>query len=144
MGGNRDDGGSGGSADLSGMKTEFLVQMDGVGNDTNGILVLAATNLPWKLDPALRRRFQRRIHIGLPETKARASLFEIGIGDTPNTLKPNDYKMLGEITEGFSGSDISVVTQDALMVPVKKITTARHFKKVWIAYREMTWLLLIV
>lgn len=39
------------------MKTEFLVQMEGVGNQDQGILVLGATNLPWALDPAIRRRF---------------------------------------------------------------------------------------
>lgn len=48
------------------VKTEFLVQMQGVGNDDQGILVLGATNLPWALDPAIRRRFERRIYIPLP------------------------------------------------------------------------------
>lgn len=38
------------------IKTEFLVQMNGVGNDTDGVLVLAATNIPWQLDSAIRRR----------------------------------------------------------------------------------------
>lgn len=38
------------------IKTEFLVQMQGVGNDSSGVLVLGATNLPWGLDPAIRRR----------------------------------------------------------------------------------------
>jgi len=38
------------------VKTEFLVQMQGVGNDSDGILVLGATNLPWGLDSAIRRR----------------------------------------------------------------------------------------
>lgn len=38
------------------VKTEFLVQMQGVGNNNDGVLVLGATNLPWALDPAIRRR----------------------------------------------------------------------------------------
>jgi vacuolar protein-sorting-associated protein 4 len=42
---------------LIGAKTEILVQMDGVGKDNDGLLVLAATNIPWSLDPAIRRRF---------------------------------------------------------------------------------------
>ena len=45
------------------IKTEFLVQMQGVGNDMDGILVLGATNVPWELDNAIRRRFQKRIYI---------------------------------------------------------------------------------
>lgn len=40
------------------IKTEFLVQMQGVGNDMDGILVLGATNIPWILDAAIRRRFE--------------------------------------------------------------------------------------
>jgi vacuolar protein-sorting-associated protein 4 len=42
------------------LKTEFLIQMQGVGNDDEGILVLGATNIPWALDPAVRRRFQKK------------------------------------------------------------------------------------
>ena len=49
------------------MKTEFLVQINGVGNDQSGVLVLGATNLPWTLDSAIRRRFEKRIYIPLPE-----------------------------------------------------------------------------
>lgn len=41
------------------VKTEFLVQMNGVGRDLAGVLVLAATNMPWALDPAIRRRYHQ-------------------------------------------------------------------------------------
>ena len=53
------------------IKTEFLVQMQGVGNDNDGVLVLGATNIPWVLDAAIRRRFEKRIYIDLPEANAR-------------------------------------------------------------------------
>ena len=56
------------------LKTEFLIQMQGVGKDDKGILVLGATNIPWGLDPAVRRRFQKKIYISLPESNARKSL----------------------------------------------------------------------
>merc|ERR1711974_174677 len=68
------------------IKTEFLVQMQGVGNDTDGILVLGATNIPWQLDAAIRRRFEKRIYIDLPEEHARAHMFKIHMGDTKATI----------------------------------------------------------
>jgi vacuolar protein-sorting-associated protein 4 len=84
------------------IKTEFLVQMQGVGNDTRGILVLGATNTPWALDPALRRRFERRIYIPLPDKDARVTMFKIHIGDTPVEIYEEDYEKLGEMTEGWA------------------------------------------
>lgn len=67
--------------------------MQGVGHDDTGVLVLGATNLPWALDPAIRRRFERRIYISLPEYEARYWFFLLRLGmlkrgmkDTPNTL----------------------------------------------------------
>src|ERR1700761_8328482 len=55
----------------SGMKTELLVQMDGVGHDNKDVFVLAATNVPWTLDTALLSRLQRKIYIPLPQNSAR-------------------------------------------------------------------------
>lgn len=52
-------------------KTEFLTQMQGVGRDDQGILVLGATNIPWALDSAIRRRFEKRIYIPLPDLESR-------------------------------------------------------------------------
>lgn len=149
---------------------------------TKGILVLGATNIPWVLDAAIRRRFEKRIYIPLPEAPARTGMFKLHIGNTPNTLTEKvvclelvltafffisfdgvmltddplrsrdpeiqcvprrknensmklmrclqDFKKLGEISEGYSGADISVAVRDALMQPVRKVQTATHFKKV--------------
>jgi len=78
------------------IKTEFLVQMQGVGVDNDGILVLGATNIPWTLDSAIRRRFEKRIYIPLPDPMARARMFELHIGGTPNALKQADFKVLAK------------------------------------------------
>ncbi|KEY73839.1 hypothetical protein S7711_03134 [Stachybotrys chartarum IBT 7711] len=112
------------------IKTEILVQMEGVGNDSQGILVLGATNIPWQLDGAIRRRFQRRVHIGLPDVNGRARMFKLAIGDTETALQPSDLHVLATKSEGFSGSDITNVVQSALMRPVRKILQATHFKPV--------------
>merc|ERR1712093_936687 len=112
------------------IKTEMLVQMDGVGRDSKGVLVLGATNIPWQLDAAIRRRFQRRVHISLPDLPARTKMFEISVGTTPCELTGADFRTQGELSEGYSGSDISIAVQDALMQPVRKIQMATHYKKV--------------
>lgn len=112
------------------IKTEFLVQMQGVGNDTEGILVLGATNIPWVLDAAIRRRFEKRIYIPLPEEHARSNMFRVNLGNTPNNLTEKDFQLLGSKTEGYSGADISILVRDALMQPVRKVQTATHFRRV--------------
>lgn len=93
-------------------------------------MVLGATNIPWVLDSAIRRRFEKRIYIPLPEEHARVTIFKIHIGNTPHSLKEEDFKELARRTEGFSGADISVLVRDALMQPVRKVQSATHFKKV--------------
>lgn len=83
------------------IKTEFLVQMQGVGNDSQGILVLGATNIPWGLDPAIRRRFEKRIYIPLPDPHARAKMMSLNIGTTPCKVGPKEFKLLADQTEGY-------------------------------------------
>ncbi|XP_025786853.1 vacuolar protein sorting-associated protein 4B [Puma concolor] len=112
------------------IKTEFLVQMQGVGVDNDGILVLGATNIPWVLDSAIRRRFEKRIYIPLPEAHARAAMFKLHLGTTQNSLTETDFRELGKKTDGYSGADISIIVRDALMQPVRKVQSATHFKKV--------------
>jgi vacuolar protein-sorting-associated protein 4 len=112
------------------IKTEFLVQMNGVGHDDTGVLVLGATNIPWQLDNAIKRRFEKRIYIPLPGPDARRRMFEIHVGSTPCELEAKDYRTLADQTDGFSGSDIAIVVRDALMQPVRKVISATHFKRV--------------
>ncbi|PAV90184.1 hypothetical protein WR25_17236 [Diploscapter pachys] len=112
------------------IKTEFMVQMQGVGVDNDNILVLGATNIPWALDAAIRRRFEKRIYIPLPDFHGRFEMFRLNVEKNQHTLTEQDYRYLAERTEGYSGHDISMVIKDALMQPVRKVQTATHFKKV--------------
>ena len=72
----------------------------GVGNDQTGVLVLGATNIPWVLDPAIRRRFERRIYIPLPDVNARAKMVPLNLGSTPHELNVANFRRLAERTEG--------------------------------------------
>ncbi|XP_056165650.1 protein SUPPRESSOR OF K(+) TRANSPORT GROWTH DEFECT 1-like [Syzygium oleosum] len=111
------------------IKTEILVQMQGVGNNDEKVLVLAATNTPYSLDQAIRRRFDKRIYIPLPDLKARQHMFKVHLGDTPHNLAESDFESLASRTEGFSGSDISVCVKDVLFEPVRKTQDAMFFIK---------------
>ena len=82
------------------IKTEFLVQMNGATSDSSGLLVLGATNIPWQLDSAIRRRFEKRIYIPLPEQTARLRMFQLNMGDTRTDLIMEDYENLAKNCEG--------------------------------------------
>ena len=66
--------------------------MDGVGHDMTGVLTIGATNLPWAIDQAVRRRMQKRIYIPLPEERARAALIKVALKSHENKdLSEEDY-----------------------------------------------------
>ena len=111
------------------IKTEFLIQMQGVGNNMDGVLVLGATNVPWELDQAMRRRFQKRIYISLPDATARAGILKNRGSKTKNSVTEDDWVALGNESEGYSGSDLAIVVNEALMMPVRRCQTAKRFKR---------------
>ena len=108
------------------LKNELLVRMSAV---EDGILVLGATNIPWGLDPAVRRRFERRIFIPLPDESARRELLRIHLGSTPHTLSESALQSVARRCDGLSGADLSVLVRDALMEPVREMQHASHFRK---------------
>ncbi|KAF7078255.1 hypothetical protein CFC21_082725 [Triticum aestivum] len=109
------------------VKTELLVQMQGVGHNDDKVLVLAATNTPYALDQAVRRRFDKRIYIPLPDLKARQRMLKVHLGDTPHSLTKSDFESVAHRTDGFSGSDIAVCVKDVLFEPVRKTQDAMFF-----------------
>ena len=108
------------------LKNELLVRMS---EAAEGVLVLGATNVPWGLDPAVRRRFERRIHIPLPDADARYELLRIHLGATPHELSEREMRRLSQQADSLSGADVSVVVRDALMEPVRMLQQATHFRQ---------------
>ncbi|XP_036385516.1 katanin p60 ATPase-containing subunit A-like 2 [Megalops cyprinoides] len=111
------------------MKTELLVQMDGLAHSDDLVFVLAASNLPWELDHAMLRRLDKRILVGLPSNPARQAMIAHWLPPVSNSggveLRTElDYSLLGQETEGYSGSDVKLVCKEAAMRPVRKIFDA--------------------
>jgi vacuolar protein-sorting-associated protein 4 len=127
MCGNRSEGENESSRRI---KTEFLVQMQGVGNDNNNVLVLGATNLPWGLDPAVRRRFERRIYIPLPDKIARMYLLRNKLKGLDEHLSEDDIDHIADKTDGYSGADIEILCKDAAMMSLRFAQQARYFTPV--------------
>ena len=59
-------------------------------------------------------------------------MFKIHLGSTPHSLKEAEFQSLGDSTEGFSGSDISVLVKDVLMQPIRFLREATHFRQVYL------------
>jgi katanin p60 ATPase-containing subunit A1 len=103
------------------VKAEILVQMDGMSsvssagandsedpnNKSKIVTVIGATNRPWDLDEALRRRFEKRVYIPLPNIRGREELFKINL--TNIETYGLDYEKLIKLTDGYSGADIANV-----------------------------------
>ncbi|MBN3301051.1 KATL2 protein, partial [Amia calva] len=85
------------------MKTELLVQMDGLARSDDLVFVLAASNLPWELDHAMLRRLEKRILVGLPTKEARQAMIGHWLPPSSNTggveLRTElDYSLLGQVS----------------------------------------------
>lgn len=103
-------------------KAELLIQMDGLAaafNRDKVIMVLAATNHPWDIDEAFRRRFEKRIYIGLPDESTRVQLLKQSLRDV--VLGPDvNLEDLAIRLDGYSGSDICNLCRDAAMMTMRK------------------------
>ncbi|MBW4051691.1 MAG: ATP-binding protein [Proteobacteria bacterium] len=85
---------------------EFLAQLDGFGTDNHDVLILAATNMPWDVDSALKRpgRFSRQVFVPPPDEAARAHIVELKLEGVPH--EAIDSRAIAAMTPHFSGADI--------------------------------------
>lgn len=107
------------------VKSELLVQMDGVEGATGGedstktVMVLAATNFPWDIDEALRRRLEKRVYIPLPCEEGREQLLKINLREVPID-DSTDLAGIAARLDGYSGADITNVCRDASMMSMRR------------------------
>ncbi|MCU1528170.1 MAG: family ATPase [Frondihabitans sp.] len=96
---------------IRGTVNQLLTELDGVGSDNDDVFVLAATNQPWDVDPALRRpgRFDRTVLVLPPDLEARESIFHSHLKERP--VEGIDPKKLAKASEGLSGADIAYVCE---------------------------------
>mgnify|MGYP006087419897 CR=1 FL=1 len=105
--------------------------MDKIRNSkTERVSVFATTNMPWELDIAALRRFERKILVPMPDMETRTQIIKLSSGKN-HLLTDDDFQYLAKNTEGYSGSDLSTLVNDGLMRPIKEIQEATHFKMVW-------------
>ena len=124
------------------VKAELLVQMEGVNSNTSAganekseedkrkiVAVMGATNRPWDLDEALRRRFEKRVYIPLPNEKGRLQLFQLNLKKI--SVDPNiNYDTLVKLTKGYSGADICNVCREASFMPMRRELLANKGRRV--------------
>jgi SpoVK/Ycf46/Vps4 family AAA+-type ATPase len=92
---------------------EFLNQLDGMAGNNEQVLILAATNMPWDVDPAMKRpgRFDRSIFVPPPDATARAEMFRAKLVDVP--VGELDYQALAKVSEFASGADVDGIIDEA-------------------------------
>ncbi|KAK1173689.1 AFG3-like protein 2 [Acipenser oxyrinchus oxyrinchus] len=136
VGRKRGRGNFGGQSEQENTLNQLLVEMDGFNTVTN-VVVLAGTNRPDILDPALMRpgRFDRQIYIGHPDIKGRASIFKVHLRPLKLEVgldKESLARKMAALTPGFSGADIANLCNEAALIAARHLSDAinqKHFEQ---------------
>ncbi|KAL5546728.1 hypothetical protein UlMin_006415 [Ulmus minor] len=109
------------------MVATLLNLMDGVSR-TEGVLVIAATNMPDSIEPALRRpgRLDREIEIGVPSPKQRMEILLSLLGGMEHSLLESQVENLSIATHGFVGADLAALCNEAAMVCLRRYANSRN------------------
>ncbi|CAM8965659.1 unnamed protein product [Rhodiola kirilowii] len=104
------------------LKSEFLVQFDGVTSSSDDlVIVIGATNKPQELDDAVLRRLVKRIYIPLPDESVRRVLFKTKLKGQAFSIPGGELERLVKETEGYSGSDLQALCEEAAMMPIREL-----------------------
>ncbi len=105
------------------MKTEFLTQIDGVSSGSQDrILIIGATNRPEELDEAVLRRMTKKLYIPLPNEKAREMMVKRALNAYNNNITEENMKKIIELSNDFSGADMSNLMHEVSMGPIREIS----------------------
>ena len=109
--------------------SQLLTEMDGL-EDLKDVILLAATNRPDMLDPALLRsgRFGRHVEISMPDFETRKEIFKIHLKNKPMAKNVN-YDKLSEALEDYTGADIQAISEEATLLTIRKNIPAFNEKK---------------
>ena len=120
VGRHRGAGVGGGHDEREQTLNQLLVEMDGFSTN-DSIIVMAATNRPDILDPALLRpgRFDRQIVVGVPDVAAREEIIELHAKNKP-FVKGLDFKVIAKNTAGFTGADLENMINEATLLAARK------------------------
>ena len=111
------------------LKTEFLIQFDGLGSNTNAkLLVIAATNRPMDLDEALLRRLPKRVYCGPLDEDGRFEFIKKVINRVETNLSDDDIREIAKKTNDYSNSDLMELCREAAYQPVRELTTDEILK----------------
>ncbi|MFW9778252.1 MAG: AAA family ATPase [Candidatus Heimdallarchaeota archaeon] len=102
------------------IKTQLLQAVEGFGTGDELLVTIGATNTPWDIDAAMRRRFERRVYVTLPTTAAREKMFEIhtrGVELDPDL----SFMEMAKYTAGYTAADIALLCREALMIPIREL-----------------------
>ncbi len=116
---------------------QLLALMDGL-ESRGQVVIIAATNIPNALDPALRRpgRFDREIEIGIPDKEGRREALEIHSRGMP-LADAVDLERLAGITHGFVGADLAALCREAAMSALRRLMPDIDFRKTEIPYDKL-------
>lgn len=119
LGAGRSGAGAGGHREADQTLNQLLVELDGF-QPRAGVIVIAATNRPDILDPALLRagRIDRRIDLLLPDRSARRAILEVHARDKP--LENVDLDVVADLCRGFSGADLANVLNEAALLAIRR------------------------
>ncbi len=114
-------------------KVEFLVHFH---RRKEGVYIIAASDVPWNIGPAVRRRFEQRLWVDLPDLDKRVKMLKQHLATLPNNLTEEDFTKLGHSTINYSPNEISLLVREASMNICRTVSIKSQRSKWLIFYAK--------